>query len=314
MSGSAAPDGICQPERRPRHTFTDSINWYMPVLTFITSLRHPETTQHYAASEDSLRRSLRALDAQTDARCAAIVVSNRPFSVPLDLRLPVTTVEVGFPPAPDWDGETDRRRAGIRIDKGAKLAVALSRVTSGHVMALDADDFVSRRLTAFVAERGDEPGWYVDHGFRFDAGTGLLRRQELFNQVCGTSLIFARSLLPAFSLPPGVGRDTVLATVGEDRVVNELGSHLHLHERYGLTPLPFRGAVYCVNNGHNVSSAPTLTYGWPLTGGTAAEFGIPKPPLLRSGLAAARAIVRSGARRGLRHLRRLYAGGASGRR
>lgn len=264
------------------------------LLTFITSLRHPDTTNAYAAAEESLCRSLRALNAQTDARCAVVVVSNRAFAVPSDLRLPVTTVTVDFPPAPDWDKDTLPREAGVKVDKGAKLAVAISRVHTGHVMVLDADDFVSRRMTEFVAAHPEAAGWYVGSGFRYDAGTGLLRRQQQFNQVCGTSLIYARSLLPEFALPERFGIDDVFTALGEDRVLNELGSHLHLHERHALAPLPFPGAVYCVNNGHNASSAPTLSYGWPLTPRTAAEFGIPRPAALKSWLAVPRAAVRTG--------------------
>lgn len=272
------------------------------MLTFLTSLRHPGATQRYSAAEESLRRSLRALDAQTDRRCSVVVVSNLPFAAPPDLHIPVTNVTVEFPPAPDWDKETLPREAGVKVDKGAKLAVALSRVSSGHVMILDADDFVHRRMTEFVAANQDAPGWYVDKGWRYDAGTGLVRGQELFNLVCGTSLIFARALLPTYSLPAEVTVDAVFATVGEDRVLNELGSHLQLHERHPLAPLPFRGAVYCVNNGHNASSAPTLNYGWPLTVHTAAEFGIPRPPLLKTWLAVPHALVRSGARKMRRRL------------
>ncbi len=268
-----------------------------PLLTFITSLRHPDTTDAYAAAEQSLCRSLRGLEAQTDRRYAAVVVSNRAFRVPSDLTVPVTTVIVDFPPAPDWDKATLPREAGVKIDKGAKLAVALSQVRGGHVMVLDADDFVSRRMTNFVAHNQDAAGWYVGSGFRYDAGTGLLRRQEHFNQVCGTSLIYARALLPSFSLPDGFSIGDVFDALGEDRVLNELGSHLYLHERHALARLPFRGAVYCVNNGHNASSAPTLNYGRPLTARTAAEFGIEQPAKLRTWLAMPRAVVHGGGRK-----------------
>ncbi len=267
------------------------------MLTFITSLRHPDTTSAYASAERSLGRSLRALEAQTDRRCAVVVVSNRAFAAPSDLSLPVTNVTVDFPPAPDWDRDTLPREAGVRVDKGAKLAVALTRVAGGHVMVLDADDFVSRRMTAFVARHQAAAGWYVDSGFRYDAGTGLVHRQQRFNDVCGSSLIFARSLLPEFSLRDGADIGEVFAALGEDRVLNELGSHLHLRERHALAPLPFPGAVYSVNNGHNASSAPTLSYGWPLTARAAAEFGIPRPDPLKSWLAVPRAISHGAARK-----------------
>jgi hypothetical protein len=282
-------------------SLTHAVSETEPLLTFITSLRHPDTTDAYAAAERSLCLSLRALEAQTDTRFGVVVVSNRRFWVPSDLSLQVTAVSVDFPPAPDWDKDTLPREAGVKVDKGAKLAVALSKVSGGHVMVLDADDFVSRRMTEFVARNQRAAGWYVSSGLRYDAGTGLLRRQERFNEVCGTSLIYARSLLPSLSLPDGFGVDDVFAALGEDRVLNELGSHLFLRERHALAPLPFRGAVYCVNNGHNASGAPTLNYGRPLTARTAAEFGMPPPAAMRSWLAVPLAVSRSGGRK-LRHV------------
>ena len=259
-----------------------------PILTFVIALRHPDTTPYYDGVERLLASTLRSLDRQTDRRFRTIVVANHPYRPPSDMVSPVETVRVDFPPPPDWDGEKLAREAGVRIDKGTKNAVALSRVAGGHVMWVDADDFVSVRMVEFVAAHADEVGWFVDEGLRYDVRSGLHARLPRFNEVCGTSLIFRRSQFPAVQVPAGVTTEQMFALFGQDVVLREMGSHRSLRERMNLRPLPFRGAVYCVNNGHNVSRQNAVALGRPTSDAVAAEFGFEPPPRRRAVAALAR--------------------------
>jgi hypothetical protein len=162
----------------------------------------------------------------------------------------------------------------VRLDRGSKLAVALTRVGAGHVMFLDADDFVHTALTEFVAQRPAEQGWYVSRGIRYDARTGLCRRIDDFNRVCGTSLIFRRDSLPQVELSGAPTQAEVVEAFGEDCIRRLLGSHRHMRTEFHLGPLPMRAAVYTVNTGENDSGQGAVTVGRPLSRATAAEFGM----------------------------------------
>ncbi|SHG28667.1 hypothetical protein SAMN05443575_1921 [Jatrophihabitans endophyticus] len=248
------------------------------VLTFVTSLRHPDTTDDYAGVEHLLGQTLRSLDAQLDRRFEVVVVANRPYSPPPGLGFAVTTATVGFAAPPREFATKDDKHAAIKLDKGLKLAVAMTRSRATHAMCLDSDDFVSRRLVGFVADHGgDAPGWFVDRGVRYDVVTGLFRPQRHFNDVCGTSLVWRRDLMPDADLGPDPAADDVLAAFGHDRVVEELGSHRTLRRRYGFAAVPFPAAVYAVNHGQNHSGSGAPMLGVPLGRRRAAEFGIDVP-------------------------------------
>lgn len=286
-----------------------------PTLTFLLSVRHPVNSTDYTRVEALLVRTLRSLDAQTDRRCAAVVVANREVDLPGDLSLPVKVVVVDFPPPSSHRGPSTGREA-VLLDKGTKLAAALAASSSseevGYVMFVDADDFVSRHLTAFVADHWGARGWYVDEGLMVDERGGSGRPVSHFNEVCGTSLIVRRDLLPRVELTTGAGQEEVLARYGADTVRELFGSHRYLAERYALAPLPFVGAAYAVSTGENHSGKHMTQLGTYLDATTRAEFGMPSPRarlpraryVLHGGTAVVRRSVREVGRAVLKAVRR----------
>jgi hypothetical protein len=257
------------------------------VLSFITSLRHPATTDDYAGVVALLDATLRSLNAQLERRFEAIVVANEPYTPPGDLDFPVESVQVGFARPPRESATKDAKHDAIKLDKGLKLAVAMARSHGTHAMCLDADDFVSRRVTSYVAEHADEKdGWYVERGIRYDVPTGLFRPQRHFNDVCGTSLIWRRGLMPDVTVPADPTPDEVLEAYGVETITEELGSHRTLRRRYAFAPLPFPAAVYAVH-GHNHAPGASMRLGLPIGRRRAAEYGIVQPPVARTYAAAA---------------------------
>lgn len=272
-------------------------------LTFITSLRHPDSVIDYARIERLLVATLRSLDNQS-IPCRVVVVGGTHFEVPGDLHIPVDVVVVDFPVPVNRVGTHEGRLEATRLDRGSKHAVALSRVHGGYVMTVDADDFVSSRVAAYVHEHAGGPGWYVEQGFRYDHASGMARKQDNFNDVCGTSLIFRRDLMPQGSLHADGGPGEIVAAWGEHAVMSLLGSHRRLRWELGLPPLPFRAAVYNVNTGENISGS-RLTFGWSVSARTAREFGIVRPRRSVTWSAPARHVVPALLRAGKRRVRAL---------
>ena len=136
-------------------------------------------------------------------------------------------------------------RDACRLDKGRRvLAGILEADKAGYVMVVDDDDFVSCRLTSFVAAHPEENGWYVENGYLWGDGGKLIYEYAGFSTFCGTSHIIRTAL---YELPAGV------EAADPDYIRKMFGSHIfirgHLAARgQSLEPLPFVGAVYRIGH------------------------------------------------------------------
>jgi hypothetical protein len=148
------------------------------------------------------------------------------------------------------------------LDKGAKLAVGLvhaKRFHPTHVMFVDADDFVSRRLAAHVAANPAAPGWYVDEGLFYSKQFKIAEPLEKFWSLCGTSHILRADLLPVdLDVVAAVSPPAVANVLGQFYVERVLGCHLDFQPHVAkmgleLSPLPFNGAVWQADTGENSS-------------------------------------------------------------
>ncbi len=106
--------------------------------------------------------------------------------------------QVDFPPNPMFeqgDNDLEAFRDACRLDKGRRvLAGILEADKTGYVMVVDDDDFVSRRLTGFVAGYPGENGWYVQNGYIWGDGGRLIYEYTDFSKFCGTSHIIRADL------------------------------------------------------------------------------------------------------------------------
>jgi hypothetical protein len=230
------------------------------MLAFIIPVKHPARSNSYEVTLDLLRRTLDSVEAQTDPRFAVVVVCNeRPAWGSDNARR--MFVEVDFPPAAP-PAERGQMHSWGFLDKGAKLAVGLlhaRRFNPTHVMFVDADDFVSRRLASYVAANPAAPGWYVDEGLFYSKQFKVAEVLEKFWSLCGTSHILRADLVPVdLDLAAAVSPPAVVQALGQFYVERVLGCHLDFKPHVAkmgveLSPLPFHGAVWQADTGENSS-------------------------------------------------------------
>lgn len=244
-----------------------------PTISFLTSVRHPANSSDYARVERLLTRTLTSLSKQTSADFEVVVVANRRLDLAPALRRHTRQVVVSFPPPSDHRGPMTGRDA-VLMDKGTKLAIALSHARGGHVMFVDADDYVNINIAAFVADHHSDPGWYVCDGFFYDHQNHRSSATDRFNEVCGSSLIVRRDLFPQPVVSDDASQQEVLDAYGESTVLRRIGSHRHLARDFSLAPLPFPGAMYSVSTGENHSGSRSRHPGSPLSLSDARRFGL----------------------------------------
>jgi glycosyltransferase involved in cell wall biosynthesis len=217
------------------------------VLTFVIPLRHPHNSPDWPALKRRLADTMRSIAGQDDVRWRAIIVANGGSDLP-PLPDNFKVKQVDFPPNPMFEqGKNDLEafRDSVRLDKGRRvLAGILEADRSGYVMVVDDDDFVSCRLSGFVAGHLGENGWYVRNGYIWGDGGRLIYEYADFSKYCGTSHIVRTAL---YELPASV------EAANPDYLRKIFGSHIFIRdylEQRGkpLQPLPFVGAIYRVGH------------------------------------------------------------------
>jgi hypothetical protein len=212
------------------------------ILTFIIPVKHPANAEDWNQVKLHLGETIRSIDGQDRTGWKAVIVANHGAELP-DLPGGFEVKRVDFPPNQLYRQSLAEAEAieALRIDKGRRvLAGMLHAGDMGHVMVVDDDDLISRRLTSFVAANRLANGWYVREGLIWHDGSRLLYRFKDFSRLCGTSHIVRADL---YKLPPDFD------SADETCVRRMLGSHIYLKddlEACGtpLVPLPFVGAVY----------------------------------------------------------------------
>jgi hypothetical protein len=218
------------------------------ILTFIIPVRHQNNAKNWSLLKQRLSQTINSICAQDESGWNAVIVANHGAELP-ELPKGFEVKRVDFPPNnlySQGSAEQEQFWEAFRIDKGRRvLAGMLHAGEMGHVMIVDDDDFVSKRLTSFVAANSLANGWYVENGYIWTEGGNLLFRYADFSHLCGTSHIVRADL---YALP--VDFDAA----DEKYISRMLGSHIFIHDHLSTTgtplaPLPFVGAVY--RTGHS---------------------------------------------------------------
>ena len=145
------------------------------MLVFVVSMKHFEIATNWDYAVQLLERTLRSICRQSSTNYRVLVVANQDIEA-VARHDAVDLLLVDFPPPED--GLVNRR-----ADKARKLMRGFEHARTlgaSHVMAVDADDCVSRRTAAVVESNPQTAGW-------------LLQRATSGERVAGSPISIGRT-------------------------------------------------------------------------------------------------------------------------
>ena len=236
------------------------------MITFITSVRHPNNSIFYERVWDLLRDTLFSVCSQTCPDFKVIVVCNKildKFEDNHRIHGKVDFVTVDFPPPSLAQGAITGVPA-CNLDRGLKFVVGLiaaKKYDPEYVMFFDADDFIADSISDFCSKNPGRMGWYFDYGMYTQ--NGFITYRNNFNETCGTSHILNYSVLckdiPFKDLDVDATPADILKFVHPFFVKGVLGCHMNYgvfffncHQPIEKYPLNDT-AVYNMGTGENHS-------------------------------------------------------------
>lgn len=224
-------------------------------LVFIIPVRHHGSVQNWSLLKNYITHTLASISAQTVPHWECIVVANEGADLPaLPPRCRLVSVDLPVPDLPDRHKHLEAYYDAIRLDKGLRIYAGLRDIEGdSHVMVVDFDDFVSRRLAELVFSNREVSGWNFGSGYVWSGGEWCYLHTS-FSEMCGTSHIIRRDL---FGILECDNQPNI------DAIKRRLGSHIFIHHDLAadglpLEALPFPGAVYRIGNSQSTSGTGSL--------------------------------------------------------
>lgn len=211
---------------------------------FAIPLRARAASRNWAQVTQLLGNTLRSILGQTDPDIQLLIachdIPEQPW--PNDPRVSwlVSTRPLPKNHVEQMDDKHHKRRM---------IAAEFRRRGGGYLMAVDADDLVSRRVTEFARRKNNQYGYILHFGYELDAVSQRYAFSPRFNRLCGTSGIFrfAPEDLPEHADDP------------KHYVSDNFQNHTQWESearRLGrpMGRVPFCGAAYVINHGENHSA------------------------------------------------------------
>lgn len=129
-------------------------------------------------------KTLKSIYNQTNPGFRIIVACHDKPVIEAEIDNRLEIIQVSFP--------TPRNRQEQMKDKYYKKMYIMKRVRDlggGHVMFVDADDLVSNKISEFVNNNPNSPGWFFYDGYVYDYKVKRIKAIKEFYKVCGTSAI-----------------------------------------------------------------------------------------------------------------------------
>lgn len=207
------------------------------MLTFIVPLKSAQSEDSWEHVSRLFKRTIASACAQTSSEFRVVVVCHDiPDGNWTNPRLEIISVDHLDQPKPI--------QREMRKDVQRKRLIGLNRaleLSPTHIMFLNSDDCVSKRLAEFVAHNPDSNGWYFRSGYFYSERQERLHLERWrYSQWCGSGHIVRPEHLDYLQQASG----------GFHILHTELTRELRQHGN-PLQPLPFHGGVYCVSHGEN---------------------------------------------------------------
>jgi hypothetical protein len=218
-------------------------------LSFVVPFISQELSKDWEFQNRLLRRTVNSILNQDIADFMVVIVGHdKPVFVIDDSR--IHWVPVDFPLILSGLDPRETNNADLEVkwtDRGRKLfkGVEYSKMLGAtHVLPVDSDDLVSRRLAALPIVEPDNSGWLIWSGYRYFQGAHSLRyKPKRFFEECGTGTILRIKDMP---LPDTIEYDR---GYGYYRF---LINHAYIADKMmqqgrPLTRLAYPGAVYVIH-------------------------------------------------------------------
>ncbi|WP_145387193.1 hypothetical protein [Stieleria neptunia] len=192
---------------------------------------------------------------------------------------------VPWPPPKPSEGQ-QKAYSHKSIDKGLKLSHAIRacrEIDPEFVYVVDADDWVSGRVTEFVAENRNCDGFYVDQGHFVNWQRKTYKQRRGLLDYCGST--YCAPYYSFCDLMPGIsecserpGIEELRAAIPEQFLERGFGDHtiprlLRQHGRR-LQPFPFFAAAWVMNHGENIYGLADSDRGRPFSPTFLQRYGL----------------------------------------
>ena len=220
-------------------------------MFFAIPLRSKFASKNWEVNVKLFNRTLKSVYNQIDPNFKILIAHHDEPDLFYKYDERVEFIRIDYPVPRNFDQQ--------RLDKYYKKRFLMKRIRelgSGYVMFVDADDLVSNKIASFVNMDKNEFGYYVRTGYEYYENTNKVKIAPRFHNMCGTNAIIKYSV---DDLPTHVEFE------GYD-MTNKFRNN-HYFFDYGmnewvalakakdkpLSPLPFKGAIYVLNSGENLS-------------------------------------------------------------
>ncbi|MBD1845999.1 glycosyltransferase family 2 protein [Cyanobacteria bacterium FACHB-63] len=221
------------------------------MLAFVIPLKSAKASASWQATSKLFERTVRSICNQTVPDFRVFVICHE--QPVIDYHHPnIEYLSVDSIPA-----TINSSKAAKRYDKNFKLIVGVNyalKSACSHIMFVDADDCVSRRLASFVKISPEANGWLINQGYEYCDGSSLIRFNQNLHNICGSTNIIRSDLLQKF-----------VQAIDLQKMSQTLEMPFFLHHRLvsdamnrkglPLQLLPFPGTVYVKDNGENMTGS-----------------------------------------------------------
>jgi hypothetical protein len=241
---------------------------------------HKDTANDFSIVKSNFELTARSVCAQTDQSFLFVVVCCSVPEINYQHKNIIYHV-VDFPPAEKTGNLTSKR-----LDKATKLISGLHFIKSykpHYVFILDADDWLSNTLNAYLHSQADRTGWYISAGFIIDlkSNKSLLKQglQRFSGSTFATDYL---TLMRHIDLNPSLNehstKELIIELVSNKILFNLINSHgyIKFFEQFGLhyKRIPFAALAWVRNTGDNNLSDGAISHGLSLNKKLLTNFGL----------------------------------------
>ncbi len=230
------------------------------MITFLTSLRHPETAKNHTRVAELFETCARSVCSQTYEDIRFIVVCNQIPNIDFhDSRIQYVKVDFPVPQKIDQRLTWEKRN----LDKGLKIATGIWHSLESspeYLFIVDADDWLDRCVAAYVDANNSEAGFVVDRSYMVNLKKMTYKRrrggaEHFGSTICASlpTMLATFPKIPRYKTQPTY--QDLIAGVDTRKLIDLIGGHKLAHHcrttGRAFKRFPFFAASWVIDNGEN---------------------------------------------------------------